>query len=310
MSRLPVPAPEVSAPPGVEVFAKTARRLEYKFIVPGPYIDDLRRALRPWVELDKYSARMPERQYTVRSVYYDNRRFACYEEKLEGFTLKKKFRIRGYNQPSPDAAIFLEIKRKYGDFIDKSRARFCWRDIGRVFHGYGTRQADPVFNPGTTDAEAAARFLYNYYRRRLLPTVLVTYEREAYQGRFDPSLRVTFDKNIRTRLYPRLDGLFDDRATQFLLPGRFVLEVKFHRGLPRWVSSVLTRFDLTRLAYSKYALGIDRWRVEKKFLRGVGHTVEFPEDPGPLEHRRQETWLDGVLLAAGTERTQDHDRAE
>jgi hypothetical protein len=292
------------------VFAKTARRIEYKFLVPKSYVDDLRRALRPWVELDKYSARMPGRQYTVRSVYYDNRRYQCYEEKLEGFTYKKKFRIRGYNEPSPDATIFLEIKRKYGDCIDKSRAPFRWRDIGRVFNGYGRQRADPVFKPGTPEAEAAARFLYNYYRRKLLPTVLVTYEREAYQGRFDSSLRITFDKNIRTRLFPRLDSLFDDRATAFLLPGMFVLEVKFHRGLPRWVRSVLTRFDLTRLAYSKYALGIDRWRVEKKFLRGVGHTVEFPNDPGPLERRRQETWLDGVLLAAVTEKPEDDNPRE
>ena len=292
------------------MFAKTARRLEYKFIVPKSHEDDIRRALRPWVELDKYSARMADHQYTVRSIYYDNRRFSSYVEKVEGFALKKKFRIRGYDLPTPDATLFLEIKRKYCDFIDKSRAPFRWQDIGRVFNGYGPARGEPVFGPGTRAARAAARFLYNYYRRRLLPTVLVTYERQAYQGRFDPTLRITFDKNIRTRLFPRLDSLFDDRATAFLLPGMFVLEVKFHRGLPRWVRSLLTRFDLTRLAYSKYALGIDRWRVEKKLLRGVGHTVEFPEDPVPLERRRKETWLDGVLLAAATDRPEDDNPRE
>jgi hypothetical protein len=296
--RIPGLAAVPSPPPGVEVFAKTARRLEYKFIVPKSHAGELRRVLQPWVRLDKHSEKRPGHRYTVRSIYYDNRRFACYEEKVEGFPLKKKFRIRGYNEPEADAPLFLEIKRKYDDYIDKSRARFSWRDIDRIFNGYGPSRPNPVFRPGTADADAAARFLYNYYRRRLLPAVLVTYEREAYQGRFDPTLRITFDSNVRTRLFPRLETLYDDRATRFLMPGHFVLEVKFHRGLPRWVSSILTDFDLTRLACSKYALGIDCWRVEKKLLRGVGHTVEFPEDRAPLERRRQETWLDGVLLAA------------
>ncbi|MEO0077959.1 MAG: polyphosphate polymerase domain-containing protein [candidate division WOR-3 bacterium] len=273
-------------------------RLEYKYVVPKSLLPELRAALRPYVCLDGFCAACPAQQYTVRSIYYDNRRLSCYDEKFDGFRLKKKLRIRGYNQPGPDSTVFLEIKRKQEDFISKSRAPVRWDQIEQVFAGYG-RATELPFAPGSAEAEAAGRFLYNYYRRRMMPLVLVAYEREAFFGRFDPRLRLTFDRNIRSRLYPRLAELYVDRDLKFLIPGHFVFEVKFYMTLPQWVRSVVQRFDLQRTAFSKFALGIDVHRVEKKELRNIGHTVEFPDSPVPLEKRRLQTWVNGVLLEAG-----------
>ncbi len=273
-------------------------RLEYKYVVPKSLLPELRAALRPYVCLDGFCASCAAKQYTVRSIYYDTRRFGCYDEKFDGFRLKKKLRIRGYNQPGPDSTVFLEIKRKQEDFISKSRAPVRWDRIEQVFAGYGPASELP-FAPGSAEAEAAGRFLYNYYRRRMMPLVLVAYEREAFFGRFDPRLRLTFDRNIRSRLYPRLAELYVDRDLKFLIPGHFVFEVKFYMNLPQWVRGVVQRFDLQRTAFSKFGLGIEVHRVEKKELRNIGHTVEFPDSPLPLEKRRLETWVDGVLLEAG-----------
>ena len=256
---------------------KTMRRLEYKYLVPKAQLDDLRAALRPWTVLDSFSASRPDHQYTVRSIYYDTRRFACYEEKVEGFRVKKKLRIRGYNTPGDDSIVFLEIKRKQENFIDKSRAPVRWNRIEGVFAGYGPNTRAFPFEQGSGPAEAAHRFLYHYHRNRMLPVVLVTYEREAYYSRFDHSLRITLDKNLRGRIYPALDSLYGDRDMKYPMPGHFVFEVKFHRGLPRWIPTLVARFDLKRLAVSKYAICIDANRVAKKFYRGVAHTVEFPE---------------------------------
>jgi hypothetical protein len=256
-----------------------AGRLEYKFMVHKELIDELRTAMMPHVRLDEFSERRPEKQYTVRSVYYDNRRFDCYYEKFDGFRLKKKLRIRGYDTPQPDSIVFLEIKRRYEDFISKHRAPLRWDQIGSVFAGHGPKAGPLPFKPGSAAAEAASRFLYNYYRRRMRPTALTAYEREAFFGRFDPKLRITFDKNIRSRLYPSLDSLYCDRDTKFLIPGHFILEVKFYLNLPAWVRSWLTRFSLERRAFSKYATGVEVHRLERKFQRGVAHWAEFPSPP-------------------------------
>ena len=281
-------------------------RLEYKYLVPKELLPDLRRAIAPYVRLDGFCASRPDRQYTIRSIYYDTRRFACYDEKFDGFRLKKKLRIRGYNQPGPESVVFLEIKRKEEDFISKSRAPVPWSRVGEVFAGYGPAAALP-FEPGSAAAEAAGRFLYNYYRRRMLPTALIAYEREAFFGRFNPLLRFTLDRNVRSRLYPQLSSLYSDRDARFVMPNHFVFEVKFYLHLPQWVRHVVQQFDLQRLAVSKYALGIEAHRVEKKELRNIGHTVEFPERPEPLERRRVEKWVDGVLEGAGTA-TASHDK--
>ncbi len=253
-------------------------RLEYKFLVHTDLLTDLRAALAPYVYLDKFAAQRPGGQYTVRSIYYDTRRFHCYYEKFDGFCTKKKLRIRGYGTPTSDSTVFLEIKYKLGDFIGKYRAPLPWNRITQVFAGYGPAPADLPFAPGTNEAEAARRFLYNYYRRKMLPVVLIAYEREPFYSRFDSTLRLTFDKNVRSRLYPTLDSLYQDRDAKFLMPDHFVFEIKFYDGcLPYWVRSILTRFDLSRVAVSKYAMGIDCQRAEKKFLLGIGHAVEFPE---------------------------------
>ncbi len=272
---------------------KTMRRLEYKYLVPKAQLDDIRAALRPWVFLDAFSASRPDKQYTVRSIYYDTRRFGCYEEKLEGFRLKKKLRIRGYNTPDENSIVFLEIKRKQENFIDKSRAPVKWSRIEEVFSGYGPDPGGIPFEEGSAETEAAHRFLYNYYRRKMLPTVLVAYEREAFYSRFDPSLRITFDKSVRGRLYPTLDSLYVDRDARYAMPGHFVFEVKFHRGLPRWIRTLVARFDLKRLAVSKYAICIDAHRVANKFLRGVAHTVEFPDAAGRAVLRTQRSAVGG-----------------
>lgn len=272
--------PHASAP-AVRARSTGAGRLEYKYVVPKSMVDDLRAALRPYVRHDGFCLTRPDRQYTVRSIYYDDRRFHCYDEKFDGFRLKKKLRIRGYNAESPDNTVFLEIKRKQEDFISKSRAPVRWDRIREVFPGYGAGTGPLPFEPGSREAEAAGRFLYNYYRRRMLPAVLVVYEREAFHGRFDPMLRLTFDKNVRSRLYPELRSLYCDRDTRFLIPGHFIFEVKFFMHLPRWVRDVVRSLDLQRQAFSKFSTGIETHRVEQKYIRGVAHTFEFADNVRP-----------------------------
>jgi hypothetical protein len=272
----------MNLPAGVTAGARTDFRLEYKFLTPVSLLPEIRTAMMPWLRYDDFTASRPDRQYTVRSIYYDNRRFDCYEEKLEGFTFKRKLRIRGYDKPGPDSKVFLEIKYKNQDYIGKSRAPVPWDRLPAVFDRGRAGTLGTPWEPGSPAAAAARRFLYHYYRRRMLPVVLVAYEREAFYSRFDRTLRVTFDKNVRSRLYPDLGSLYVDRDAKFEAPGLFVLEVKFFGSLPRWVRDIATRFALHRAANSKYALGIECQRVEKKFLRGVGHRQErFPAPARP-----------------------------
>lgn len=227
----------------------------------------------PFVEIDTFakgSSNEPGKTgYTVRSVYYDTPDFDCYDDKIEGLKLRMKFRIRGYNTREKDSLVFLEIKRKNGPFIEKNRAPLLRDDIEALF---STRNLDKyIISMSNSEKEKddARRFLYHFYSKGLRPAVLVIYDREPFGGKFDPTLRITFDKNLRSTLFPTLNMLYEEQQIKFARPGYCIFEVKFFTGLPHWIQDIVTRYELPRLALSKYAMSIDSHKAPKKFARGL-----------------------------------------
>ena len=238
-------------------------RIEYKYLVPNAHLDAIRAAILPYVTTDPF-AEQGHGEYTVRSVYFDTPQSACYHEKLDGLEARKKFRIRGYNHADQESVVFLEIKRKHGNCISKHRAPLLHADLDR-FMAAPSLDSEMLRTDIASQARGDAnKFLYYYYRLRLRPSVLVVYDREAFMGRFDASLRMTFDKNLRGEVSPSLAGLFRDRGLEQALAGHFIFEVKFFRGaLPVWVISLIKRFALKRMALSKFTICLDtghaRW---------------------------------------------------
>ena len=104
-------------------------RVEFKYLVSNDLIDVIRRDLLPYMVADALGGRERDGEYTVRSIYYDTPQLECYETKLDGLKVRNKFRIRGYDQPGPDSLVFLEIKRKFANFIGKHRAPLWSRDL-------------------------------------------------------------------------------------------------------------------------------------------------------------------------------------
>jgi VTC domain-containing protein len=249
-----------------------AGRIEYKYLVPNALLPRLRSEVLPHVVPDLPPG-STSADYTVRSVYFDTPHLDCYEEKADGLKMRNKFRVRGYGRDgTKSSVVFLEIKRKCEAFIKKHRAPLAPEDVEAFLE---SRDIDRYIAGDTgpsREKEDALRFLYHYGRHGLRPTVLVVYDREAFKGRFDSSLRITFDKNVRGTPFPSLDGLFADDGLRAALPGSFILEVKFFRyALPHWVRSLVERHELRRLALSKYAMCIEsagsdqaRWLVQRR----------------------------------------------
>ncbi len=239
-------------------------RIEYKYLVPNELMGRLRAEILPYVVPDLPPGDGVSSEYTVRSVYYDSPNFDCYNEKVDGLKMRNKFRIRGYGHGGTRSVVFLEIKRKSEAFILKHRAPLAHDDVAAFF---ATRDVDRYIGGSRgsgREREDARRFLYHYGRHTLRPAVLVVYDREAFAGKFDSSLRVTFDKNVRGRAFPTLDELFDDALLVNALRGHFIFEVKFFRyALPMWVRTIVRRYELPRMALSKYAMCLDTTAVER-----------------------------------------------
>lgn len=224
-------------------------RHEYKYLVPNSARETLQDFIGRYADRDGYA--QEHGLYTVRSIYLDTSRGAMYRAKKEGVRERVKVRVRGYGDVDPDSVVGLELKRKRGNTSWKSRARSKLDDVVRWL-------ADEV-PPDSLDSdndEAAVRFRYFVRRYNLKPAVQVVYEREAYQGVHDPTMRITFDSGLRGRFTAHLERLGAASPVQ-VFDRHFILEVKFDYHYPAWLRPALAEFGLQKRALSKYTLTMD-----------------------------------------------------
>ncbi len=235
-------------------------RIENKYLVPARELANLRDAFMPFVEPDGYM-RPDDNEYRVHSIYYDTASFAFYHEKMAGIQHRTKVRVRGYNEGHDESKVFLEIKRKNDAVISKYRAPVLFRNVRALFETRDIRRFVLNGNGNPRSHDDANRFFYQVFRHSLLPIVNVHYDREAYFYKFDRSVRITFDKNIRSTIHTDFGNLFSEESARPSLRGEFVLEVKYcdtiTRGMPLWLEDTLGRFRLKRTAVSKYCICLD-----------------------------------------------------
>lgn len=231
-------------------------RKEYKYFVPNHLLDNLRRDIAPFVELDNFAFNRDRKEYTVRSIYFDTMDMEYYREKIEGLMLRKKIRIRGYNEVISNKLIFLEIKNKYESFNYKNRTPLLYSELEELFK---TGKVEDYIISGKRSRKTISdgkHFFFWMIKKNLRPTVLVVYDREAFFGKFNDALRITFDKNLRFMAYPKLNNLYSQNL-QPAFKDHFILEVKFDKGFAYWLQEILTRYRLTRRALSKYTICLD-----------------------------------------------------
>ncbi len=243
-------------------------RYERKYLVPNNLLNDLRSRfsgfVRPDVMASANGNRIP--QYTVRSIYFDSLDMLWYNEKHDGLIKRRKLRVRGYTHHEDNGKVVLEVKRKYGNRITKNRAAVSYKKLSKLIET-GCLEDYIIDGFGQSKEEAisdAKRFFFHYKMKPVLPTCLVSYEREAYHGKVNPGTRITFDKNIRSKNHPRLEELFSEQDMRYLFKSHFILEIKYFEDImPSWAKSIVHEFKLRHEALSKYVIGFD---VNKSYI--------------------------------------------
>lgn len=231
-------------------------RRELKYYIAPELIPEVKRYIAPYVEVDPYARDRENYTYTIRSIYFDTEQLDFYYEKLDGLRIRKKIRVRSYNEFNPESFAFLEIKRRYNNRIVKERSKVPLHQLEKIcIHRTNPNGHVDVFSNGSV---VTGKFLYNLSQLDLQPTLLVTYEREPYIGAADSSIRVTFDKDVRALAAPRLDDLFADDGFEYLTNGRCILELKFNDFMPRWMRYLVAELNIRVQSISKYCMGVAR----------------------------------------------------
>jgi SPX domain protein involved in polyphosphate accumulation len=231
-------------------------RYELKYLVPERLVPAIREAALATSRIDKYAG--ANGTYRIRSLYFDTLRYDLYSANEREQADRFKMRARIY--PGATTHVFLEVKRRVLDVIIKSRAaipRELWRDV------LDARSAALEALPPQV-RNRAMQFLGRYHRHHLRPVLMVEYEREPYVSEIDSYGRLTFDRNIVVQEQPELSlGVdprrwrpIDHRVQTETNETVCVLELKFERRPPTWMSALVRRLDLVRYSFSKYAHGV------------------------------------------------------
>jgi SPX domain protein involved in polyphosphate accumulation len=242
-------------------------RYERKYLVPNAMMDQIRSRMSSFVRPDIYTNAEEDgiRQYTVRSIYFDTRNLDFYSEKIEGLIHRRKFRIRGYDKFEAGCRVVFEIKRKIENRVKKHRSFVKYDNVDKILASGEVEKYIVNDNRCPKAIEDAQRFLYHIKKSQLISTCLVVYEREAWHGKFDQGVRVTFDKNIRSLTYPDIDKLFEDENMVYLFDNHFILEIKYFTDqMPLWARSLVQEFRLRNDALSKYTIGLEACDIRKK----------------------------------------------
>ncbi|MBD3288492.1 VTC domain-containing protein [candidate division KSB1 bacterium] len=238
---------------------KDDKRYEIKYRIPNQKIPEIRSYLKEYADADPHVPNKEQVEYTVRSIYFDTRSLDFYWEKIDGLKVRKKLRIRGYNQDKGYA--FLEIKRKYSNCVVKERAKLPSEEIEKIIGMLDTTDGEAT-NGSHNNRLVSGKFVYNMIKKNLSAKLLVVYEREPYVGKRDPGNRVTIDKNIRSRYNPDLNDLFDGDDLTFVANDFSILELKFNNFMPKWMRTMIVELSLKQVPFSKYCEGIDACRDE------------------------------------------------
>lgn len=200
----------------------------------------LRQRLRAVMAPDRHAQ---NGKYEIRSLYFDNPEDKALREKLDGVSIREKYRIRLYN--NDPSGIHLERKFKCGGLGYKEFAVLTPKQAQAIVDG------DIRWMAASAD-EVILGFYAKICQDGLEAKVIVDYTREPFV--FGPgNVRVTLDYHIRTGLR-RVDFL-NPNCTTVPVPGDpCILEVKWDHFLPDVIRGMVQLGDRHSTAFSKYAV--------------------------------------------------------
>lgn len=219
-------------------------RCEYKYLLRGSEIDELRRKIAGQIPPDSHGGGKP---YTVSSLYFDNADRRLYYQTYDRAPYRYKLRLRVYGEPvGGDADSFFEIKSKLMGNSVKRRLLLPLSENERLW------QSGRLPEDISPDDGRIARDILNLIEYdRLEPAAVVSYERLAFAAPGSARLRVTFDSALRIRT-DRLDLRLGTGGTAVMPEDFCVLELKSGENLPLWLTRLISEHRLANRSYSKY----------------------------------------------------------
>ena len=223
--------------------AQTFERHEKKFLITFEQKEIILDKLKDNLVLDERNGN--KGVYNVYSLYFDDDFDDIIRISVSKPPYKEKLRMRSYKlSPTDSDKIYLEIKKKYNKVGNKRRISLSYNECLDYIKGIKRPSFDDYLsNQVLKEIDQVLR------RNEIYPKMFIGCKREAFFGKYDRTLRITFDTDITYRNY---NVNFDDDKGEILLKDRIVMEVKFGLAIPYEIVRMLSEMGLYRRGYSKY----------------------------------------------------------
>ena len=211
------------------------QRIEKKYLLTYSQYRAMKRGMAPYVRPDAFS------NYAICNVYFDTEDYQLIRTSLEKPVYKEKLRVRSYGVPGNRDKVFVELKKKYDGVVYKRRITLEAQEAAYYLAGGKLSRESQI-------SREIDWFMKSY---QPVPKAFIGYDREAYAGRENPELRVTFDTNLRGR-GTDVDLRAGDYG-QLILPEETVLlELKIPGSAPMWLARLLSENEIFSTSFSKY----------------------------------------------------------
>ena len=196
---------------------------------------------------------------TICNIYYDTPNYLLVRRSLEGPVYKEKIRMRSYGPACGNDPVFLELKKKYKGVVYKRRISIPLDEA----EAYMLHRI-----PMPSDSQIGREidwFCHSY--GDLIPAAHISYDRNAWFDRFDPELRLTFDRNILWQTEDcSLSALPCGHG--IIGTGESLLEIKTASSVPMWLVSLLDEAEIRKTSFSKYGTAYMAMLADYR-MRGV-----------------------------------------
>ncbi len=180
--------------------------------------------------------------YMIRSVYFDDYSETAYYDKQSGVENRMKLRLRIY--PPDYKNVKLEIKKKKCNAQQKQTLTISQYEArALIYKDYDAA----LMNKSIEDMLLENSIPIQSMR----PVVMNQYRRSAFMHPIN-NIRITIDRDIVSS--ETYFNLFAENPVMFPVTDYYeaLLEVKYDNFLFKWISDLLSVYELNKEAYSKY----------------------------------------------------------
>lgn len=212
------------------------KRKEIKYLLSEQQLANMMPVILSHMELDDYA------HSSISNLYYDTVDDYLIRRSLEKPQYKEKLRLRSYGTPQETSEVYCEIKKKAQGVVYKRRVGMPYAEAMNYLSGKKSESNNQI-------VKEIDWMLTSY--AHLVPKVFLSYERDSWKGKEDPSLRMTLDRNIlwRTNCLDLQQGAW---GKELLDENQVLMEVKITNAQPVWLANVLSENGVFPASFSKY----------------------------------------------------------